>query len=318
MQDFHSAGGIPVVMRRLLDAGLLDGSARKLQRGHGGRELRRRRVLQRRCHPPARPADRATGGIAVLRGNLAPRGAVLKPSAATPGLMRHRGRAVVFQSLDDYHARIDDPELDVDESCVMVLKGCGPKGYPGMPEVGNLGLPPKLLARGVTDMVRISDARMSGTAYGTVILHVVPEAAEGGTLALVHDGDMVRLDVEARSLTLEVSESELASRRNAWHPPERHSGGYQQLFVDNVLQADRGCDFGFLVGGAGPRCPGSTYNNCRMEGKTSYSCGLCEVAPPRGTSPQIRCSRHEGLRIEKSRKHVSCNLRHTVAVPGVG
>ena len=161
-----------------------------------------------------RPIDRALaahGGIAVLRGNLAPQGAVLKPSAASPHLMRHRGRAVVFESIEHYNARIGDPALDVDEDCVLVLKGCGPKGYPGMAEVGNMGLPPKVLKTGVTDMVRISDARMSGTAYGTAVLHVAPEAAAGGPLALVRDGDMIELDVEARRLHLDVSDAELAT-----------------------------------------------------------------------------------------------------------
>ena len=169
-----------------------------------------------------RPVDRpvvAHGGIAVLRGNLAPDGAVLKPSAASPRLMRHRGRAVVFENIEHYKTRIDDPELDVDEDCVLVLKNCGPKGYPGMAEVGNMGLPPKLLQRGITDMVRISDARMSGTAYGTVVLHVCPEAAVGGPLALVRDGDMIELDVERRVLRLDVPDEELARRRADWTAP---------------------------------------------------------------------------------------------------
>src|SRR5205085_868687 len=169
-----------------------------------------------------RPFDRpvvAHGGIAVLRGNLAPSGAVLKPSAASPHLLRHRGRAVVFEDIEHYKARVNDPALDVDPSCVLVLKNCGPKGYPGMAEVGNMGLPPKILREGITDMVRISDARMSGTAYGTVVLHVAPEAAVGGPLAFVRDNDMIALDVEARTLHLEVSDEELAERRKAWKPP---------------------------------------------------------------------------------------------------
>ena len=173
-----------------------------------------------------RPIDRplaAHGGIAVLRGNLAPEGAVLKPSAASPHLMRHRGRAVVFESIEHYKARIGDPALDVDKDCVLVLKNCGPKGYPGMAEVGNMGLPPKVLKTGVTDMVRISDARMSGTAYGTAVLHVAPEAAAGGPLALVRDGDMIELDVEARRLHLDVSDAELAKRRAAWRKPGAES-----------------------------------------------------------------------------------------------
>jgi L-arabonate dehydrase len=161
----------------------------------------------------------AQGGIAVLRGNLAPEGAVLKPSAASPELMRHRGRAVVFDNIEDYHRRVDDTQLDIDETCVMVLKNCGPKGYPGMAEVGNMALPAKLLKRGATDMVRISDARMSGTAYGTVVLHTAPEAAAGGPLAFVENGDMIELDVPARRLHLDVAEAELARRRGIWKPP---------------------------------------------------------------------------------------------------
>jgi dihydroxy-acid dehydratase len=192
----------------------------------------------------------AHGGIAVLRGNLAPDGAVLKPSAASAHLMRHRGRAVVFESIEDYKKRIEDPALQADASSVMVLKYCGPKGYPGMAEVGNMGLPPKLLQSGVTDMVRISDARMSGTAYGTVVLHVSPEAAAGGPLALVQEGDPIELDVEARRLYLAVDDAELKRRRGAWHPPVSAlpPGGYAGLYVEHVQQADRGCDFDFLVG----------------------------------------------------------------------
>ena len=255
MQDFHAAGGLPVVMRRLLEAGLLDGNARNangatVSQNCAGAECFDDEVI--------RPLDRpiaTTGGIAILRGNLAPRGAVLKPSAASPKLMRHRGRAVVFELLDHYQARIDDPALDIDESSIMVLKGCGPMGYPGMPEVGNLGLPPKLLSKGVTDMIRISDARMSGTAYGTVVLHVAPESADGGPLGLAEDGDMIGLDVAERSLELEVDDAELQRRRAKRPASEPGLGGYQQLYIDNVLQADRGCDFGFLVGRRGAAVP---------------------------------------------------------------
>jgi dihydroxy-acid dehydratase len=168
--------------------------------------------------PFKKPFKRDTG-IAVLRGNLCPDGAIIKPSAATPKLMKHKGRAVVFEDIDDFHARIDDPKLDIDESCVMVLKNCGPKGYPGMGEVGNMPLPPKILKRGITDMVRISDARMSGTAYGTVVLHAAPEASAGGPLALVKNGDEIELDVAKRRLHLHVSDAELAKRRAAWKPP---------------------------------------------------------------------------------------------------
>jgi dihydroxyacid dehydratase/phosphogluconate dehydratase len=199
------------------------------------------------------------GGIAVLRGNLAPKGAVLKPSAATEKLMVHRGRAVVFESIEDYKKRIVDPDLDIDATCVMVLKNCGPRGYPGMAEVGNMGLPPKLLAQGVEDMVRISDARMSGTAYGTVVLHVAPEAAAGGPLALVREGDMIELDVPNRRLHLDVSDEELERRRAVWVAPEPPSSGYQSLYVSNVLQADEGADFGFLQGRRGAGIPRNSH-----------------------------------------------------------
>jgi L-arabonate dehydrase len=189
------------------------------------------------------------GGIAVLRGNLAPDGAVLKPSAASPHLMKHTGRAIVFRTIEHYKQRIIDPNLDVDENSILVLQHCGPKGYPGMAEVGNMGLPPKLLARGIKDMVRISDARMSGTAYGTVVLHVCPEAAAGGTLALVQDGDIIELDVEARKLHLEVTEEELARRRAEWKPLlPIVTGGYQQMYIQHVMQASDGADLDFLVG----------------------------------------------------------------------
>jgi dihydroxyacid dehydratase/phosphogluconate dehydratase len=202
----------------------------------------------------------AKGGIAVLRGNLAPDGAVLKPSAASPDLMKHRGRAVVFETIEHYYERINDPALDIDETCVMVLKNCGPKGYPGMAEVANMGLPEKLLKKGVTDMVRISDARMSGTAYGTVVLHVSPEAAAGGPLALVADGDMIELDVPGRRLHLDVAEAELARRRQAWTPPAPPmAGGYQKLYYDHVMQADKGADLDFLVGARGAAVPRESH-----------------------------------------------------------
>ncbi|MGH7185184.1 MAG: dihydroxy-acid dehydratase, partial [Pseudomonadota bacterium] len=198
----------------------------------------------------------AEGGIAVLKGNLAPDGAVLKPSAATPSLMQHCGRAVVFNDIEDYHRRIDDAGLHIDETCVMVLKNCGPRGYPGMAEVGNMALPAKLLRKGVKDMVRISDARMSGTAFGTVVLHAAPEAAAGGPLALVETGDMIELDVPLRRLRLDVSDEQLARRRTGWSPPKPGAdSGYQRLYVDHVLQADRGCDLDFLVGRRGAAVP---------------------------------------------------------------
>jgi L-arabonate dehydrase len=210
-----------------------------------------------------RPLDNpliADGGIRILRGNLSPRGAVLKPSAATPALLKHRGRAVVFENLEHYKERIVDEDLDIDASCVMVLKNCGPKGYPGMAEVGNMGLPPKLLRRGIKDMVRISDARMSGTAYGTVVLHVAPEAADGGPLAAVRDGDWIELDCDAGRLHLDISDEELAARLASLsatdaQPMSTRGGGYQKLYVNHVLQADEGCDFDFLVGCRGSAVP---------------------------------------------------------------
>jgi L-arabonate dehydrase len=206
-------------------------------------------------HSMGEPFKRDTG-ISVLRGNLCPDGAIIKPSAATPALMKHRGRAVVFESIEDFHGRIDDPGLDIDESCIMVLKNCGPRGYPGMAEVGNMPLPPKLLKKGVTDMVRISDARMSGTAYGTVVLHISPEAASGGALALVQNGDMIELDVGKRKLELLVSQKELEQRRLKWEAPKPPlERGYWKLYFDHVLQAHQGADLDFLVGKSGAFVP---------------------------------------------------------------
>ena len=191
-------------------------------------------------------------GIAILKGNLCEKGAVIKPCAASPHLMKHRGRAVVFESIEDYHDRFNDPNLDIDKDCVMVLKGVGPIGYPGMPEVGNMTLPKKILDLGVKDMVRISDGRMSGTAYGTVVLHIAPESSVGGTLALVQNDDMIHLDVENRSLQLEVSEAELVARKNKWRPPSLQAKrGYAKLYIEHVNQADEGCDLDFLKGGSG-------------------------------------------------------------------
>ncbi|MFM0642299.1 dihydroxy-acid dehydratase, partial [Paraburkholderia metrosideri] len=198
-------------------------------------------------------------GIAVLKGNLAPNGAVIKPSAATPHLLKHRGRAVVFENIEELHAKIDDDSLDIDEHCVMVLKGAGPKGYPGFAEVGNMPLPKKVLQKGITDMVRISDGRMSGTAYGSVVLHVSPEAAAGGPLAFVQTGDMIELDVDARRLHLDVTDEELARRRAAWQPPAPPTRGYYKLYVDHVLQADQGADLDFLVGSSGAAVPRDSH-----------------------------------------------------------
>jgi L-arabonate dehydrase len=252
MEDFYYAGGMPAVMRTLLEAGKLDGDAMTVSGRTIGESVKDASSYNSKVIRPLDNPLTAQGGIAVLRGNLAPEGAVLKPSAASPELMRHRGRAVVFDNIEDYHRRVDDTQLDIDETCVMVLKNCGPKGYPGMAEVGNMALPAKLLKRGATDMVRISDARMSGTAYGTVVLHTAPEAAAGGPLAFVENGDMIELDVPARRLHLDVAEAELARRRGIWKPPPppMHTG-YQRLYFDHVLQAHEGADLDFLVGRRG-------------------------------------------------------------------
>ena len=255
MEDFYYAGGLPVVLKSLGEAGLLHRDAITAN----GQTIWANVADAVNYNPEViRPATKAlteSGGIAVLRGNLAPGGAVLKPSAATPALMQHRGRAVVFENINHYHERIGDPALEIDESSVMVLKNCGPKGYPGMAEVGNMGLPPKLLKRGITDMVRISDARMSGTAYGTVVLHVAPEAAVGGPLALVRDGDLIELDVAGRRLELLVSEAELAARRGAGSPHRPRPRDICRLYSDHVMQADRGCDLDCLVGRRGAPIP---------------------------------------------------------------
>ena len=192
-------------------------------------------------------------GIAVLRGSLAPDGAVIKLSAATPRLLQHRGQALVFESIEDFYARINDEALPVDENSVLVLKNCGPRGYPGMAEVGNMPLPPKLLRRGVNDMVRISDARMSGTAYGTEVLHACPEAAAGGPLALVQCGDMIALDAAKRRLDLEVDEATLTARRARWKAPPLPQRGWERLYVEHVQQADKGADLDFLVGHSGAK-----------------------------------------------------------------
>lgn len=260
MEEFFYAGGLPVVIRRLAEAGLLHRDALTVSGGSVWDEVRDVRNWNEEVILPVEKALAAHGGIAVLKGNLAPDGAVLKPSAATPALMVHRGRAVVFESIDDYKARINDEDLDIDETCVMVLKNCGPRGYPGMAEVGNMGLPPKILRRGITDMVRISDARMSGTAFGTVVLHASPEAARGGPLAVVQDGDMIELDVPNRRLHLDVSEAELAARLAGWVSPiQPPSGGYAQLYHDRVMGPDRGADFDFLVGCRGNAVPRESH-----------------------------------------------------------
>ncbi|ODT14552.1 MAG: dihydroxy-acid dehydratase [Kaistia sp. SCN 65-12] len=246
MEEFCYAGGVPAVqveIRDLLDLSVMTASSRTLGQNLEGVENFNTDVIRKRDNPIVE-----NGGIVVLRGNLVPDGAVIKPSAATPALMKHRGKAVVFTSMQDYKARIDDPDLDVDETSVLVLQNCGPKGFPGMPEVGNMGLPKKLLKKGVRDLVRISDARMSGTAFGTVVLHAAPEAAVGGPIVLVRDGDVIELDVEARRLHLDVDEAELARRRKEWLPPQAPKTGYKGLYIRHVMQADTGADFDFLVG----------------------------------------------------------------------
>ena len=258
MEEFCYAGGLPVVMKEI--AHILNGDAITVS---GSSVTENIQDAENFDPEVIRPLDKpltGEGGIAVLRGNLAPDGAVLKPSAATPELMVHRGPAVVFENIDDFKARIDNPDLDVDENSVLVLKNCGPKGYPGMAEVGNMPLPQKLLEKGVRDMVRISDARMSGTAFGTVVLHCAPEAAAGGPLALVENGDIISLDVPNRGLTLEVSEATLAGRRANWTAPDAEmAGGYQSLYTAHVLQADHGADLDFLVGCRGADVPRESH-----------------------------------------------------------
>ena len=260
MEDFFEAGGLPAILRELSEHGLLHQDAVTVNGQTIGENNKDAPCWNRKVIHPFDDPFKAVGGIAVLKGNLAPDGAVLKPSAASSALMKHTGRAVVFESIEDLRARINDDALDIDEDCVMVLKNCGPKGYPGMAEVGNLPLPPKLLKRGVTDMVRISDARMSGTAYGTVVLHCAPEAAAGGPLALVANGDLISLDVEARTLHLHVDDAELARRRENWKPtlPEA-TRGYVRLYIEHVLQANEGADFDFLVGGSGSAVPRDNF-----------------------------------------------------------
>jgi dihydroxy-acid dehydratase len=251
MEDFCYAGGLPAVMREL--GGMLHGDAvtvtgRTVAENVAGAPCWNREVI----HALDAPFQPAGTGTAVLRGNLAPDGAVLKRSAASAHLLKHRGPALVFDSPEAYYAVVADPDLDADEDTVLVIRYCGPRGYPGMPEVANVPLPAKLLKRGVRDMVRICDARMSGTAYGTVVLHVAPEAAAGGPLALVRTGDWITLDVQSRLLTLEVPEAELELRRSQWTAPPPHaSRGWTRLYTEHVQQANTGCDLDFLVGGSG-------------------------------------------------------------------
>ncbi|MBU1621618.1 MAG: dihydroxy-acid dehydratase [Gammaproteobacteria bacterium] len=261
MEEFYYSGGLPAVLRRLGESGMLNNDALTVN----GKSIWDN-VKDSECYNDdvIRPMDNplvASGGICILRGNLAPRGAVLKPSAASPHLLKHRGKAVVFENFDMYKARINDPELDIDENSIMVLKNCGPKGYPGMAEVGNMGLPPKVLQKGIKDMVRISDARMSGTAFGTVVLHVTPEAMELGPLAAVQEGDYIQLDAHNGVLHLEVSDEEIAARLEKLKATQviMHTGGYMEIYRERVLQADEGCDFDFLVGCRGAAVPAHSH-----------------------------------------------------------
>lgn len=261
MEEFYYSGGLPAVLRRLGENGMLNNHALTVN----GKTIWDN-VKDSECYNDdvIRTMDNplvASGGICILRGNLAPRGAVLKPSAASPHLLKHRGKAVVFENFDMYKARINDPELDIDENSVMVLKNCGPKGYPGMAEVGNMGLPPKVLKKGIKDMVRISDARMSGTAFGTVVLHVTPEAMELGPLAAVQEGDYIQLDAHNGVLHLEVSDEELAARLEKLKATQviMRTGGYLEIYRERVLQADEGCDFDFLVGCRGADVPAHSH-----------------------------------------------------------
>jgi dihydroxy-acid dehydratase len=252
MEEIHEAGGIPVLMKELapllhLDCLTVTGQTQRQNLAAIKRDDPSREVVAS-LDEPFEPE----GGLAILRGNLAPDGAVIKHSAASKERLKHRGRAVVFTSIQDLSARVDEPGLEIEPEDVMVLQNAGPVGAPGMPEAGLLPIPRKLLGRGVRDMVRISDARMSGTAFGTIVLHVAPEAAVGGPLGLVRDGDWIELDVPSRRLELLVPAEELARRHVGWRPPpKRYDRGYRRLYADHVLQADRGCDFDFLVGRVG-------------------------------------------------------------------
>ncbi|HPN71324.1 MAG TPA: dihydroxy-acid dehydratase, partial [Saprospiraceae bacterium] len=250
MEDFYYAGGLPVVIREMaehLHGGCITVNGKTISENNKKSPNYNEEVIT----PLSKPLKEAAG-IAVLKGNLCADGAIIKPSAASPSLMKHTGKAVVFESIEDYHHRIDDEDLDIDENSVIVLKGVGPVGYPGMPEVGNVDLPEKLLKKGVRDMVRISDGRMSGTAAGTVVLHVSPESSIGGTLALVQSGDFITLDVEARKLELLVSDEELAQRKANWVAPKPQADrGYVKMYIDHVEQAHLGADLDFLIGGSG-------------------------------------------------------------------
>ena len=258
MEDFFYAGGLPVVLKELgnlLHQEVLTVNGKSIKENNENAKCYNRDVIARIDKPLQEEA-----GIAVLKGNLCIDGAVIKPSAATPELMKHKGKAVVFENMEDYHKRIDDPELDIDETSVIVLKGVGPKGYPGMPEVGNVDLPEKLLKKGVKDMVRISDGRMSGTAYGTVVLHISPESSIGGNLAFVKNGDIIELDVEKRKLHLDITDEELNKRKSEWTSPElKAERGYVRIYLEHVQQADKGADFDILVGKSGAEVNGDLH-----------------------------------------------------------
>ncbi len=250
MEDLYYAGGLPAVIKEMKN--VLHNDALTVNGKGIGANSESAEVFDRNIVGTMEKPFKENSGIAVVRGNLAPNGAVIKPSAATPALMTHRGKAVVFETIEDYHARIEDPNLDIDENSIMVLKNVGPKGYPGMAEVGNMGIPKKLLEKGVHDLVRISDGRMSGTGFGTVVLHVSPEAADGGNLALVHNGDYISLDVPNRTLNLEVSDEELTERRKNWQPLDLGvTRGYVSMYIKHVEQAHLGADMDFLKGKSG-------------------------------------------------------------------
>ena len=252
MEDFYYAGGVPAVIKQLLDKKLINVDAltvngKTIEENNIKADCWNKDVIKNFESPLVKD-----GGIKILRGNIAPDGAILKPSAASPELMQHKGKAVVFESVEEFQDKIDDPKLDVDENSILVLKNCGPKGYPGMAEVGNMRLPKKILKQGIRDMIRISDARMSGTAYGTVILHTSPEAAIKGPLAAVQNGDLIEVDVNNGKLQLEVPDEVIAKRLETYKPilPDI-KGGYQKMYVDHVMQADKGADLDFLVGKRG-------------------------------------------------------------------
>jgi L-arabonate dehydrase len=259
MEDYYYAGGLPAVLREMGENGALNRDALTANGKSIWENVKTAPCWNREVIFTYKEPFKSKAGITVLRGNLAPDGAVIKLSAASPHLLQHRGRAVVFESIEEFHTRIEDENLDIDENCVMVLKNCGPRGYPGMAEVGNMPLPPKVLRRGITDMVRISDARMSGTAYGTVVLHACPEAAAGGPLALVRSGDMITLDVANRSVNLEVDDATLAKRRAEWKPPASADRGYVKLYIEHVQQANQGADLDFLVGKSGATIPRDSH-----------------------------------------------------------